>query len=154
MPAGGLTSGPGGRGVLALQYNRGRYGDIAVAGTSDFGKTWSGQALVAGFSGRVFTPTFAFDDHGNVGLAFYVLDRGTVHLLFGTSDHWSQDAPVFGDYFEVASGPLQRVPAPLRFLGDYQGLTGTSIGFVGALVIPNSKRTGGPTALRLELLGH
>lgn len=115
--------------------------DIAIATSTDSGKTWSRPARVNPGDAPAFDPTVAVASDGTVAVSYYDArgdDDGGLRAqvwLATSHDHGATFAPLaLTDTFDLApsiiGGPY--------FLGDYQGLAAAGTTFVPFFVAATS----------------
>jgi len=117
--------------------------EVVISTSSNGGATWSTPALVNPHTGlAAFLPTVAVNAAGVVGVTYYQWpsaptagnEPANLYIRHSTNAGSTFDTPTKLD------GPFNMLAAPWAggyFLGDYQGLTSTSAGFLPFYVKPN-----------------
>jgi hypothetical protein len=143
---GQIAVAPDGRLWVAWQdarFSRGAYDGIALASSSDGGRTWSAPSQVnSAPSVQAFTPSVHILPNGTIGVTYYDLrsDRGdpstlpTELILARSADgvNWTEHR--ISTTFDLLTAPFSRG----LFLGDYQALASANDVFVPVFVRTNS----------------
>lgn len=129
------------------RFNGGQNDESVISTSSDGGDTWSSPARINAHTGEpAFTPMVAVDSSGTVAVTYY--QWGTtvsgneptgVYIVHSTSSGSSSTPPGLGTR-ALVDGPFNQLAAPVDsgyFLGDYEGLTAASTGFVPFYVKTN-----------------
>jgi hypothetical protein len=123
---------------------------VFITTSTDGGASWSTPALVdSAYTSRpAYTPAIAVSPSGSVGVTYYQWAAATtsgaeptvLYIQESTSAGNSTTAPTFGSRTAVSS-EFNGLAAPYSetgyFLGDYEGLTANSSGFIPVNVLGN-----------------
>jgi hypothetical protein len=120
-----------------------------ITTSTDGGASWSPPSIVnsAYTSATAYTPSVAVAPNGTVGVTYYQWDKAptsgleptVLYFQKSTSAGSSTTPPTFGAR-TVVSSEFNGLAAPFAegyFLGDYEGLTVNSAGFIPFNVLPN-----------------
>jgi hypothetical protein len=134
------------------RFSGGKVEGVALAMSTDGGKTWSEPAQVNQVpAAQAFTPTVAIADNGDVGMTYYDSRADTVsdtdHFLVSAwlvvstdlGGHWTESN--IGGPFDLRAAPN----AGGWFLGDYEGLVHDGTSFVPFFVMTNNGDGADPT---------
>jgi hypothetical protein len=129
-----------------------------ITTSSDGGASWSTPSIVnsAYTSAPAYTPAIAIAPDGTIGVTYYQWDKPTtsgaeptvLYIQKSTSAGSSSAAPTFGTRTAVSSefnGLAPPYSETGYFLGDYEGLTANSDGFIPFNVLGNCDDGGNGT---------
>jgi hypothetical protein len=122
------------------RFSAGRKIDIAYTTSGDGGHTWSEPAQINKTGGAVpaFVPSSAIAGNGTIGVSYYDLRNADPAQFAIATDFWlvhcRADCSTTANWSEThIAGPFDLERAPYAqgfFLGDYEGIAGTSSGFM------------------------
>jgi hypothetical protein len=129
------------------RFADGRRQQIALARSTDGGRSWSEPALVnAGSKAAAFVPGIAVNDRGEVAVTYYGFAPGaspsralmTQYWISLSTDQgrtWLPALPLAARAFDLRTAPFNGG----FFLGEYQGLAAAGSRFVAVAAIPNER---------------
>jgi hypothetical protein len=117
--------------------------EIAVVRSSDGGRTWGEQVVVARGDTQKWMPSVAVAGNGTVGLTYYDHRNDVLGDEGFTTDAWfasSSDGRTWTERhlagpFDLRTAVLRQIPVEGLFLGDYQGIVGVRDGFVAGFAM-------------------
>ena len=124
-----------------------RTGQIALSKSTDGGRTWNDPVAVSmDEDTQNFIPSVAFNDRGDMAVAWYSFDAAAsdtrelpTHYWIAFSkdqgETWSPKQPVTSRPFDLRTAPYNTG----FFFGEYQGLTGVGPSFVAAMTLANER---------------
>lgn len=142
------------------RFTQNRNQQIALARSTDGGRTWSTPAAIAPDAGtQEFVPAVAVDGDGDVAVTYYSFAAGksgsqalmTSYSITFSKDggrSWTQPEALTAHPFDLRTAPFNSG----FFLGEYQGLAAAAHSFVVAATLTNGRSLDNRTDIYLRVV--
>jgi BNR repeat-like domain len=132
------------------RFTNGQRDGVALSRSTDGGRTWSQPTAVnRDLSTQAFPAGLAVRRDGTVGVAYYDLRNNTASKDTLPTDYWLATSNDGGNTwaekhvagpFDLNVAPKVDRPVPSLYLGDYQGLVASGLGFVPFFAMTDNER--------------